>query len=135
MKPTITVPYSLQGVQSAIHQLLDREGISEYDLAKRGGLSPTSIYLILRKDPSQAVCPVRRSTIQAIGNGVGYEVTIDTAAQRLTFHDRGESHATKAAVEDILNDIREILMKTDIKRLSKTERDRLKEVVRVMVRK
>jgi transcriptional regulator with XRE-family HTH domain len=135
MKPTITVPYTLEGVQRAIRQLLDREGISEYDLAKRAGLSPTSIYLILRKNPNQPARPVRRSTLQAIGNGVGYEVTIDTAAERLTFRDRGESHATKAAVEDILNDIRGVLMKTDIKRLSKTERDRLKEVVRAMVRK
>ncbi len=135
MKPTITVPYSLEGVQSVIRQFLDREGISEYDLAKRSGLSPTSIYLILRKDPKQPARPVRRSTLQAIGNGVGYEVTIDTAAQRLTFRNRGDSHATKAAVEDILNDIRGVLMKTDIKRLSKTERDRLKEVVRVLVRK
>lgn len=135
MKPTITVPYTLEGVQTAIRQFLDREGISEYDLAKRAGLSPTSIYLILRKDPTQAARPVRRSTIQAIGNGVGYEVSIDTQSQRLTFRDRGESRATKAAVEDILSDIRGVLMKTELKRLSKSERDRLKEVVRVMVRK
>jgi transcriptional regulator with XRE-family HTH domain len=135
MKPTISVPYTLEGVQSAIRQFLDREGISEYDLAKRAGLSPTSIYLILRKDPNQPARPVRRSTLQAIGNGVGYEVSIDTGRQRLTFRDRGESHATKAAVEDILNDIRGVLMKTDIKRLSKSERERLKEVVLVMVRK
>ena len=135
MKQTITVPYSLEGVQSAIRQFLDRESISEYDLAKRAGLSPTSIYLILRKDPSLPARPVRRSTLQAIGNGVGYEVSIDTPAQRLTFRDRGESHATKAAVEDILSDIRGVLMKTDIKRLSKSERERLKEVVGVMVRK
>lgn len=135
MKPTITVPYTLEGVQSAIRQFLDGEGISEYNLAKRAGLSPTSIYLILRKDPVQPARPVRRSTLQAIGNGVGFEVTIDTAAQRLTFRDRGESHATKAVVEEILSDIRAMLLKTDIKRLSKTERDRLKEVIRVMVRK
>lgn len=135
MKLTITVPYTLEGVQSAIHQLLDREGISEYELAKRAGLSPTSIYLILRKDPDQPARPVRRSTLQAIGNGVGYEVTIDSVGQRLTFRDRGESLATTTVVQEILDDIRGVLMRTDIKRLSKAERDRLKEVVRVMVRK
>jgi transcriptional regulator with XRE-family HTH domain len=134
MKPTITVTYSLQGVQSAIHQLLDREGISEYDLAKRAGLSPTSIYLILRKDPNESTRPVRRSTLQAIGNGVGYEVTIDSVNQRLIFRDRGESLATTTVVQELLDDIRGVLLKTDIKRLSKAERDRLKEVVRVMVK-
>jgi transcriptional regulator with XRE-family HTH domain len=135
MKPTITAPYTLEGVQSAIRQLLDREGISEYDLAKRAGLSPTSIYLILRKDPTQPARPVRRSTLQAIGNGVGYEVTLDSVNKHITFRDRGESLATKTVIQEILDDIRNVLMKTDIKRLSKTERDRLKEVVRAMVRK
>jgi transcriptional regulator with XRE-family HTH domain len=135
MKTTITVPYTLEGVQSAIRQLLDKEGISQFDLAKRGGLSPTSIYLILRKDPEQPTRPVRRSTLHAIGNGVGYEVTIDSLNERITFRDRGETLATKMAVEDILDDIRDGLVKTDIKRLTKAERGRLKEVVRVMVRK
>ena len=133
MKTTIAVPYTLEGVQSGIRQLLDREGISEYELAKRAGLSPTSIYLILRKDPAKPARPVRRATIQAIGHGIGYEVTIDSTKQRISFRDRGEILATKAAVEEILDDIRGMLIETDIKRLSKVELGRLKDLVRVMV--
>jgi hypothetical protein len=53
----------------------------------------------------------------------------------LTFRDRGESLSTRTVVQAILDDIRDVLMKTDIKRLSKAERDRLKEIVTVIVRK
>lgn len=129
----ITVPYTLEGVQKAIRTILDREGISEYDLAKRGGLSPTSIYLILHKSPHQKTRPVRRSTLQAIGNGVGYEVNIDSIRGQLGFVKKGESLATKLVVQEILDDVREVLMETEMKRLSKAERDRLKELIRVMV--
>ncbi|MBK7260271.1 MAG: hypothetical protein IPI01_21200 [Ignavibacteriae bacterium] len=136
MKTTITVPYTLEGVQSAIRQLLDREGISEYGACQTSwAFRPLSIYLILRKDPDQPARPVRRTTLQGIGNGVGYEVTIDSVNQRISFRDRGETMATKTAVQDILDDIRDVLVKTDIKRLSKGERDRLKGVVSELVRK
>ena len=135
MTTTITVPYTLEGVQTAIRTMLDRQGISEYEMAKKGGLSPTSIYLILRKSPKQKTRPVRRSTLLAIGSGMGYEVTIDSTHRQLTFLKRGETLATKTAVQEILDDVREVLMETDIKRLSKGEHDRLKELIRVMVQK
>ena len=135
MTTTISVPYTLEGVQTAIRKILDREGISEYDLAKRGGLSPTSIYLILHKSPHQKTRPVRRSTLQAIGNGVGYEVNIDSIHGQLAFVKKGESLATKLVVQEILDDVREVLMDTEMKRLSRTERDRLKELIRLMVQK
>jgi hypothetical protein len=135
MTNTILVPYTLKGVQTAIHKILDFEGISEYDLAKRGGLSPTSIYLILHKTPHQKTRPVRRSTLQAIGTGVGYEVTIDSIDRKLTFVKKGEMLATRIAIQEVLDDVRDVLMETEMKRLSKAERDRLKDLIRVMVQK
>jgi hypothetical protein len=135
MKTTFTAPYNLVGVQTAIRQMLDREGISEYEMAKRAGLSPTSVYLILRKSPDQKTRPVRRSTLIAIGSGMGYEVRIDSMRRQLTFLKKAEALANKTAVQEIMDDVREVLMETDMRRLSKGERDRLKELVRVMVRR
>ena len=60
---------------------------------------------------------------------------MDSVHRQLTFLKKTETLAAKTLVQEILDDVREVLMETDMKRLSKGERDRLKELVRVMVKK
>jgi hypothetical protein len=48
---------------------------------------------------------------------------------------KGEILATRIAIQAVLDDVRDVLMETEMKRLSKAERDRLKDLIRVMVQK
>jgi hypothetical protein len=72
---TITVNYTIDGVKSLIKTLENTLQISTFDLAKRAGLIPATIYSILKRKESEDSRPVRKKTIIAIAEGCGYSAT------------------------------------------------------------
>ena len=135
MKPTITVPYSLAGRPIRYPSAAGPGRHIRIRPCQTSGSLP-HLDLPHSSEGSQPASSTR-TAIDSPGDRKRGWIRGDHRFRRPAPHlsgPRGIS-ATKAAVEDILDDIRGVLMKTDIKRLSKTERDRLKEVVRVMVRK
>ena len=45
----LSYPYTHAGIQRLIRNLLDTFGVSQFELAKRAGLTPAAIYQILKK--------------------------------------------------------------------------------------
>ena len=70
--------YTHTGIQHLIRDILDTYGISQFELAKRAGLTPATIYQILKKTEKQVTRPPRRSTVQAFGKAIGAQVMFNS---------------------------------------------------------
>jgi hypothetical protein len=56
---------------------MDSQGIGQFELSKRSGLSPATIYQILNKSGSEVTRPPRRSTLSTLAAAVGAKVHFD----------------------------------------------------------
>jgi hypothetical protein len=58
--------------------ILDNQGIPQYALSKRSGLSAPAIFQNLNKSERQVTQPPLRSTVAALGKAVGADVRFDS---------------------------------------------------------
>jgi transcriptional regulator with XRE-family HTH domain len=130
--PQIIESDNISGIQRLIGRLSAAEGISIYELAERSGLHPTTLYSILKKEPSATRRPVRRETIRALAEGNRYGVTFDAVKKRVIF-ERSEEPAPKNDVEELLDGMRRILARAGKGKLTAEEREKILAVVRVLV--
>ena len=75
---SFSAPYTHTGVQSLIRFLMDSQGIGQFEVSKRSGLSPATLYQILNKTEKQVTRPPRRSTVSALGRVIGADVQFDS---------------------------------------------------------
>lgn len=128
-----SAPYTHSGIQALIHWLMDTQGIGQFDLSKRSGLSPATVYQILNKSEDETTRPPRKSTISSLATSLGAQVTFDT--KRGTFSLIQEFELPSTASEEIrsvLNDIGRILSARR-KPMNREERDRLLRVVKAVL--
>jgi transcriptional regulator with XRE-family HTH domain len=122
----------IPGIQRLIHKLSAAEGISIYELAERSGLHPTTLYAILKKRPSATRRPVRRETIKALAEGNRYTVTFDAVKKQVILKKSVEP-APRTEVEELLEGLRAVLMRSGRQEFTAAEREKILEVVRVLV--
>jgi len=63
--------YTHSGVQPLILWIMDSQGISQFELSKRSGVSPAAIHQILKKGEKDVTRPPRKSTLAALAKVVG----------------------------------------------------------------
>jgi DNA-binding Xre family transcriptional regulator len=125
----IRVEYSIQGVQNLLRRLMDEFGLAEYELATRSGVRPATIYGILATGENRQV---RRSTLRRIAESLGCKVSFTEktiTVTQLEHHPRERNRLTRLA-EEVAN----IIMASGKEDIQKDEAERLKDVVKVMMR-
>jgi transcriptional regulator with XRE-family HTH domain len=122
----------IQGVQGLIQRLSAAEQISIYELAVRSNLHPTTLYAILKKKPSATRRPVRRETIRALAEGNRYTVTFDAVKKRVILEE-SEEPLPRNDVDELLEGMRSVLVKSGRRRYAIEERVRILEVMRILV--
>jgi len=130
--PPIIESDDIPGIQRLIHRLSAAEGISIYELAVRSGLHPTTLYAILKKKPSATRRPVRRETIRSLAEGNRYSVTFDSVRKKVTLEKSGEP-APRNDVDELFDGIRRVLARSGRRKFAADEKDKILEVVRVLV--
>jgi transcriptional regulator with XRE-family HTH domain len=130
--PKIIESDNISGIQQLINRLSSAEGISIYELAVRSGLHPTTLYAILKKKPSTTRRPVRRETIRALAEGNRYTVTFDAVKKRLILEESGEP-SPRNDFEELLDGMRAVLMRSGRRKFTAEEKQKIRDVVRVMV--
>ncbi len=129
----ITDKYTLPGVQRLIRQLMDNDGLSPMELAKNAGIHFTTLYGILKRDDNQRIRPVRRSTIMALGSNLGYEVRFGHTRNEITFTRPDSKPSKRNDVDELLLEIRKILIQTERSQLGEDDRERILGVVKALV--
>lgn len=130
--PKIIESDDIPGIQRLIQRLSAAEQISIYELAERSGLHPTTLYAILKKKPSATRRPVRRETIRALAEGSRYRATFDAVRKRVIL-EKSEETAPRNDVEELLDGLRRILVRSASRKFTVEEREKILAVVRVLV--
>lgn len=127
-----TEDYTHSGVKRVIVRILKYQAISQYELAKRAQLNPSTIYQILSKDEEDTSRPPRLSTVTAIARATGHSVTFDNEHNRLSFEKIAEPPA-RNDIEELIADIRTVLQRKGKERFSKEEKERILDVLKALV--
>ena len=130
--PQLIESDDIPGIQRLIQRLAAAEGISIYELAERSGLHPTSLYAILKKRPGLHRRPVRRDTIRGLAEGNRYAVRFDAVRRRVIL-DKSEEPTPRNDVEELLEGLRRALMRSGKRKFTVEEKEKILEVVRVLV--
>ena len=113
---------------------MDEEGISLYELAKKANLHPSFLYVLLKRKQTERTRPVQRKTIVALAEAVGYSVTFDSKAMRITLTptERPSRRSSRRDIDQLIQELRKVLEESS-KRLTLERRREIVEVVRVLV--
>ncbi len=130
--PPIIESDDIPGIQRLIHRLSAAEGISTYELAERSGLHPTTLYAILKKKPSTTRRPVRRETIKALAEGNRHTVTFDAVKKKVSLV-KSEEPPPRNDVDELLDGMKRVLARSDSRKFTKEEKQKILEVVKVLV--
>jgi transcriptional regulator with XRE-family HTH domain len=131
--PRYSGPYTHTGVQRLIHWILDSQGIGQFELSKRSGLSPATIYQILNKSESQVTRPPRRSSLSALATAVGAEVHFDVKKNQ--FYLTQQFQLPDAGTKELnllLSEIGSAILSRRTS-LAKDERERIVRVVKAVL--
>ena len=132
-KPIFSALYTHSGVQRLIQWIMDSQGIGQFELSKRSGLSPATIFQILNKSEHEVTRPPRRSSITAIASAVGAEVIYDGKKNRFALVQKFELPKTQAKeISLLLSEIGSWIV-TSRRTMTKEERDRIVRVVKALV--
>lgn len=120
--------YTHEGVQRLIKKMLDTHGFSQYELGTRAGLTPSTIYHILRK---KQATPPRKSTVTAISRAAGYEVIFDSTLKTIQLTKMTKSQS-ETEIDEFVIDIKGVLLRCGKEKFSKDEKQKILEVIRVL---
>ena len=129
----LTEDYTHGGIQRVIRKILDSEALSQYELAKRAELNPSTIYQILSKDEKDTTRPPRLSTVTAIAHETGHDVKFNSALRKVHLTKVVGMNSRNDDVDALVSDIRTVLLRTGKQKFSKEEKDRIIEVLRALV--
>ena len=130
--PQIIENDDILGIQRLIQRLSAAEGISIYELAERSGVHPTTLYSILKKKPGPHRRPVRRETIRALAEGNRHRVTFDGVRKRVIL-EKSEELTPRNDVDELMEGMRRVLASSGRRKFTPQEKERILEVVRVLV--
>ena len=128
-----TAPYTHTGVQELVRWIMDTQGIGQFELSKRAGLSPAAVFQILNKSEKQVTRPSRRSTLSALAQTVGAEVQFDSERNQFALVQKFELPETDSKdLRLLLSEIGDWIVSRR-KRMTREERDRIVRVVKALM--
>jgi hypothetical protein len=112
---------------------MDSQGIGQFELSKRSGLSAAAVYQILNKSEQQVTRPPRRSTVAALGKVVSAEIHFDRKKNQFFLTQQFQLPATGAKdLSLLLSEIGSVILNSK-RNLTKGERERVVRVVKALV--
>ncbi len=131
MKNNLSIPFTSAGIRQLVKDLSAESAISIPELSKRSGVHFTTLYGILRNSRV-----VRMSTIRKLAESVGYRVTVrgnhlmlsPGKSAKQTFS--GTDH-----LESFGKEIADLLRRLGYSELSRKDRYRIKEIVKLLLKR
>ena len=128
--------YNLSGIQQLIEQLLDAEGISEFELSRRAGLNPATIYNMMNEkktDENQSSRGMRKLSLRKIGESLGYRVTFDTQQNEIILTRVRSSASGMDELEGFWVELRTVFLQAGKFKLTPEEQTRIKDIIKAVI--
>jgi transcriptional regulator with XRE-family HTH domain len=126
-------PYTHTGIQQMIRDILDTYGISQFELAKRAGLTPATIYQILKKSEKQVTRPPRKSTVQAFGKAIGAQVMFNSTTNMVFVQNASVPESKHDDITQFMLQIADAIRQSGRTEIPREERDKILRVLRVLL--
>jgi transcriptional regulator with XRE-family HTH domain len=126
-------PYTHTGIQHLIRDILDTYGISQFELAKRAGITPAAIYQILKKSEKQVTRPPRKSTVQALARAIGAQVMFNSKTNMIFLEHASVPESKRDDIAQFLLQIADAIRQSGRKEIPRDERDKILRVLRVLL--
>lgn len=126
-------PYTHTGIQQLIRDILDTYGLSQFELAKRAGLTPAAIYQVLKKSEKQVTRPPRKSTIQGLARAIGAQVMFNSKTNKIFLQHASMPETKHDDIAQFLLRIADALRQSGRREMSRDEQDKLLRVIRVLL--
>lgn len=126
-------PYTHTGIQRLIRDILDTYGISQFELAKRAGLTPATIYQILKKSEKQVTRPPRKSSVQAFARAIGAQVMFNSKTNKIFLHHASVPETKHDDIAQFILQIADAIRQSGRAEMPRDERDKILRVLRVLL--
>jgi transcriptional regulator with XRE-family HTH domain len=126
-------PYTHSGIQQMIHEILDTYGMSQFELARRAGLTPAAIYQILKKSEKQVSRPPRKSTVQALARAIGAQIMFNSKTKKIFLQHASVPEAKREDIAHFLLRIADAIRQSGRSEIPRDEQDKILRVIRVML--
>ena len=126
-------PYTHSGIQLLIGDILDTYGISQFELAKRAGLTPATIYQILKKSEREVTRPPRKSTVQGLARAIGAEVMFNSKTNKIFLQHPAVPETKRDDIGQFLLRIADAIRQSGRKEIPRDEQDKILRVIRVLL--
>ncbi len=126
-------PYTHTGIQQLIRDILDTFGISQFELAKRAGITPATIYQILKKTEKQVTRPPRKSTVQGLARAISAQVMFNSKTNKVFLQHSSVPETKHNDIAQFLLRIADALRQSGRKEIPRDEQDKLLRVIRVIL--
>lgn len=120
------------GVRNIIQFLMDQKGVSEYELAKRADIHPTTLFGILNHESKGKGRKVRRSTIRQVAHATGYDVTFDSEKNEIILTQPENSSQREFDLESFAREIIRTIRKSGKEDLSEKEKEKVLNIIRTV---
>jgi transcriptional regulator with XRE-family HTH domain len=131
--PPIRFRFDHSGVQALIRWIMDTQGLSQYEISKRAGLNPATIFQILNKVVKETTRQPHRSTITTIAKAAGYDVLFDSKSNEILLKPAPKQTHQREDIEALFEVLRQEIHDAG-KRVNKADREKIREIVRVVLR-
>jgi transcriptional regulator with XRE-family HTH domain len=125
-------PYTHAGIQHLIRDILGTYGISRFELAKRAGLTPATIYQILKKSEKQVPRPSRMSTVRAFGQAIGAQVMFNSKTNMVFLQHGSVPESESDDIAQFMLQIADAIRQSGRTEIPREERDKIPRVLRVL---
>ncbi len=135
MKKFITAQLTKSGFRKLLKQLSEHTALSYPEIAKRSGVHFTTIYNGLRPTPADDRKQVRVSTVRKLADGLGFQITL--RGNYVNLHpERAQRKVSPArdSLESFGKEIADLLRSLGYKQVSRKERYRIRELIRLMLK-
>jgi transcriptional regulator with XRE-family HTH domain len=131
--PPIRFKFDHSGVQTLIRWIMDTQGLSQYEISRRAGLNPATIFQILNKVVKDTTRQPHRSTITTIAKAAGYDVLFDCARGVIILKHAPKEPRHRHDIDALLGDLRCTLFESGFREISKKERQKIVRVVEAIL--
>jgi len=126
-------PYTHTGTQHLIRDILDTFGISQFELAKRAGLTPAAIYQILKKSEKEVAGPPRKSTVLALARAIGGQVMFNSKTNMIFLQHASVPESKRDDIAQFLLRVADALTQSGRREIPRDEQDKILRVIRVLL--
>lgn len=126
-------PYTHTGIQHMIRDILDTFAISQFELARRAGITPATIYQILKKSETQVTRPPRKSTIQGLARAISAQVMFNSRSNKIFLQHASVPETKQADIAQFILQIADAIRQSGRKEIPRDERDKILRVIRVLL--